>query len=90
VLSSTVPLALRTLIFRSLCLCISFRRLNGALLVRELGVARAQHAVEECAEALLLQHAVSLYCPLAAGAKSTIAATYISGPSQPDLLATSQ
>jgi hypothetical protein len=58
--------------------------------MRELGIARTEHAVEACAEALLLQHAVSLYCPLAAGAKSTIAATFVSGPCQPDLLATSQ
>jgi hypothetical protein len=67
-----------------------FRSANGALLMRELTGASAQRSVESCAEVLLLQHAVSHYCPLPAGAKSTIAATYISGTEQQDVLATSQ
>ncbi|WIA09393.1 hypothetical protein OEZ85_008799 [Tetradesmus obliquus] len=65
------------------------RSMQGALLMRELAGPCTRRSVECCAEGMLLQHALSHYCPLAAGAKSTIAAAYISGVDQRDLLATS-
>lgn len=86
-------------VFQSVSACVSLsatfaflscRSIQGALLMRELAGPCTRRSVECCAEGMLLQHALSHYCPLAAGAKSTIAAAYISGVDQRDLLATSQ